>query len=220
MAKTNFSDGNASQGVLGTVVTAEFMNALFETNGGHKHDGVDDDGHAGKINLATETEGQLPATSVDLSTHHHDGVDAPKVNLSLGADVTGVLPASMVEGGGAGNGTIYAVVDGGGVALGAGIVGDISLPFAGTIIGYTLLADQVGDLVLDIWKDTYANFPPTVADTITAAAKPTLVAASKTQDSVLAGWNKVLAAGDVLRFVIDSVATITRFSLAITYAKS
>ena len=32
-----------------------------------------------------------------------------------------------------------------------------------------------GSIVIDVWKDTYANFPPIVADTITASAKPTLV---------------------------------------------
>lgn len=59
MAKTNFTDGDPSQGILGTIVLAAFLNAMFNTNGGHKHDAVDADGHAGKINLATEVEGQL-----------------------------------------------------------------------------------------------------------------------------------------------------------------
>ena len=41
MAKTNFIDANPSQGILGTLVTASFLNKL----GLHRHDGLDDDGH-------------------------------------------------------------------------------------------------------------------------------------------------------------------------------
>ena len=168
-----------------------------------------------------------PGADATIATVKDEGVAlAARANLNfVGAGVTasddaGNAATVVTIPGGGGTGTICAVVDNGGSALGAGIVGDISLPFAGVITGYTLLADQPGDLVLDLWKDSYAIFPPTVVDTITAAAKPTLAAAAKTEDSVLAGWNKAIAAGDVLRFVIDSVSTITRFSLTITYAKA
>jgi hypothetical protein len=92
---------------------------------------------------------------------------------------------------------------------------DIMIPFAGTLTRITLMANIIGNLVLDIWKDTYANFPPTLADTITAAAKPTILGGTKYQDSTLAGWNTSVAAGDILRFNVDSVTTITRFSVAL-----
>jgi len=95
-----------------------------------------------------------------------------------------------------------------------GIQGDLGpIPFDCTIEMVTLLADQSGNLVVDIWNDTYANFPPTVADTICAAAKPTLAAADKYQDSTLTGWTTAISAGDILRFNVDSVATITRVTL-------
>ncbi|MBS0243562.1 MAG: hypothetical protein JSS20_15405, partial [Proteobacteria bacterium] len=90
--------------------------------------------------------------------------------------------------------------DGGGNALSTGIQGDAQIPFACTITGVTLLADQSGSCVLDIWKDTYANYPPTNADTITASAKPTLSTALKFNDTTLTGWTTAVAAGDTLRF--------------------
>jgi hypothetical protein len=102
-----------------------------------------------------------------------------------------------------------------GSVLTTGIKGDLYVPFTGTIVGVTLLADQVGSVVLDIWKDTFANYPPTVADTIVAAAKPTLAAANKYQDVVLNGWNPTVNAGDCLRFNFDSVATITRLQVGL-----
>ena len=102
-----------------------------------------------------------------------------------------------------------------GSVLTTGIKGDLYIPFTGVIVGVTLLADQAGSVVLDIWKDTYANYPPTVADTITAAAKPTLSSAVKYQDTVLTGWNTAVNAGDSFRFNFDSVATITRLQIGI-----
>jgi len=107
-------------------------------------------------------------------------------------------------------------VDGAGVLLTTGLKGFKSFPVAGVITGVRLLADQVGSIVIDIWKDTYANYPPTVADTITAAAKPTIAAADKSDDTTLSGWSTSVAAGDVFGFNIDSVATITRITLELT----
>ena len=107
-------------------------------------------------------------------------------------------------------------IDGGGSAITTGVKGYKTLPWSGTIIGVRMLADQSGSCVIDIWKDTYANFPPTVADTITAAAKPTISAATKSEDITLTGWTKSFTAGDVLGFNVDSAATITRVTLELT----
>ena len=109
----------------------------------------------------------------------------------------------------AGAGTLVAVFDGGGSALVAGTKCYVRAPVACTITKATLIADQSGALVVDVWKDTYANYPPTVDDTITASAKPTLSSAAKAEDSTLTGWTKAIAAGDVLGFNVDSCTTIT-----------
>lgn len=108
------------------------------------------------------------------------------------------------------------VFDGIGSVLTTGVKGDVAVHFDAEIIRWRLLADQVGDLVVDIWKTDYAGFPPTVADTITAAAQPTLTAADKAEDTTLTGWTVLLAAGDTLRFNIDSAGTVTRVTLLLT----
>lgn len=102
------------------------------------------------------------------------------------------------------------IIDGGGSAITTGVKGDLAIDFAATINQVTLLADQSGSIVVDIWKDTYANYPPTVADTITASAKPTISATTKSKDSTLTGWTTSVASGDTLRFNVDSVTTCTR----------
>lgn len=112
-------------------------------------------------------------------------------------------------------------IDGGGVVLTTGIkqVG-IPIPFAGIITAVTLLGDVSGSIVIDIWKDSYANFPPVVGDSITASAKPTISSALKSQDTTLTGWTTAIAAGDILRFNINSVTSIKQVTLALTVLKT
>jgi hypothetical protein len=103
-----------------------------------------------------------------------------------------------------------------GTVFPTGIIGELEIPFACTITAVRLLADQSGSIVIDIWKDTYANYPPTDADSITSATPPTLSSATKAENTTLSSWTTSISAGDILRFNIDSVTSITRFVLSIT----
>ena len=95
---------------------------------------------------------------------------------------------------------------------------DIHFPTPSTITKWRILAKQSGTIQLDLWKDSYANYPPTVADTITASAKPALSAATKNENSTLTGWTTALSAGDTLRINIDSVsAGLKQLTFAIEY---
>jgi hypothetical protein len=111
------------------------------------------------------------------------------------------------------------VLNGGGSVIPTGIAGDIQFDYAATITGVTMLCDQTGSIVVDVWKDSYANYPPTVADTITAAAKPTVSAAVKSQDTTLTGWTTSVTAGDSIRFNVDSASSVTRCTLAIKHTR-
>lgn len=102
------------------------------------------------------------------------------------------------------------IIDNSGTVLATGIKGDLQIPFACTITGVTALADQSGSVVVDIWKDSYANYPPTDADSITASAPVTISAATKSTDTTLTGWTTAISADNILRFNVDSVTTITR----------
>jgi hypothetical protein len=95
-----------------------------------------------------------------------------------------------------------------------------TIPYDGTITAARLFADQSGDVVVDVWVDSYANFPPTVADTITAAAKPTLSTAQKSEDTTLSGWTVAVTKGQVVEFNIDSVATITKLTIELDIDKT
>lgn len=110
--------------------------------------------------------------------------------------------------------TITAIIDGGGTAIATGIKGDLEISFGCTIQRVTMLADQTGSIVVDVWKDTYSNYPPVDADSITASAPPTIASSIKSQNSTLTGWTTAIAAGDVLRFNVDSCTSITRVTIS------
>jgi hypothetical protein len=156
------------------------------------------------------------------------GISLSKLALGDNATFTGELTfantvnfTSTVTGQQAGlTGNLNFIVDGGGAEISTGVKGDVQIPFACTITSVTLLADQSGSIAVDIWKDTYGNFPPTDADSITASAVPTITTATKSTDSTLTGWTKTITAGDILRFNVDNVTTITRFTLSLGYTRS
>jgi hypothetical protein len=106
--------------------------------------------------------------------------------------------------------------------IGAGVYTDVTLPTAGQwtkwrLVGTKFSAGSTGDLVVDLWKDVYASYPPTVADTITGSDKPTLSADDEAESTSLTGWTTLFSAGDTLRVNVDSAATITLATLTLEY---
>jgi len=112
------------------------------------------------------------------------------------------------------------IIDGGGSVITTGEKGHLEIPFACTIERVTMLADQSGSIVVDIWKDSYANFPPTDADSITGASPPTISSGQKSQDSTLPGWTTGINAGDILAFNVDSIATCERVLISLKVKKT
>ena len=112
------------------------------------------------------------------------------------------------------------IIDGGGSAIATGEKGHVELPFAMTITGWTILADQSGSIVVDVWKDAYANYPPTNADSIAGTEKPTLSSAQKNQDLSLTTWTTGVAAGHILAFEVESATNVTRVTVALRGRKT
>lgn len=112
--------------------------------------------------------------------------------------------------------TITATFDGGGAALVPGTVCYTRLPYGFTASKWSIIADQAGSLVLDVWVDSYANGLPTNADTVTNGHEPALTASATGEDADLADWSDVAwASGQIVAINIDSCTTITRATLVI-----
>lgn len=157
---------------------------------------------------AKASTGNLVAKSItDFGLSLVDDANAAAAVTTLGLDNTKIA-------------SIGVTLDGGGSAITTGVKGYIEVPYACTINRVTMLADQSGSIVVDIWKDAYANYPPTDADSITASAPPTISAATKSQDSTLTGWTTSVSAGDILGFNVDSASAITRLHLILKVTKT
>jgi len=132
------------------------------------------------------------------------------------AETTGVKWAAEIA-------SISFIIDGGGSAISTGLKGFLEIPFACTVLAWTVLADVAGAIVIDVWKDTYANFPPTNADAMPGAGhEPTIAATNqKGQDTDASDWATVaIAAGSVLGFNVDSCTTITKATLSLKVQKT
>ncbi len=88
------------------------------------------------------------------------------------------------------------------------------VPFGFTILEWTLgsVNGTSGSVQLDVWVDTHANFAPTVADTITASAKPLFSSTTKGQSSTLTGWTTTIPGDRWVYINVDSVTSITQLS--------
>lgn len=113
----------------------------------------------------------------------------------------------------------------------------IAIPGRSKAIGYSLVANTTGSIVIDLWKDTIQNYPPTVADTICATAgKPTLSSARTARFSVWSEATNINESGvswpghefgplsrwDALYYLlanVDSVSGLSMVNLTVRFAR-
>jgi hypothetical protein len=112
-------------------------------------------------------------------------------------------------------GSFGVTFDGQGGVISAGKTDWICIPYNCTITGWEIYGDTTGSCVIDIWKDTYANFPPTVGDTIAGTEKPTLSSARKNRDLSLTSFSTSVTAGDCIMFYVESCSVLTKINLII-----
>lgn len=157
------------------------------------------------------------ATGTPTSIGLANGTGLP---VSTGISGLGTGVATMLASNTAPTLALAFVIDGGGSTITTGNKRGIYIPFACTITGWNIGLDQSGSIVIDIWKDTEANYPPTVADTITAAAKPTVTTATHAASTTLTGWTTTIGAGQWLFFNVDSVTSATWANITLTVTKT
>lgn len=90
----------------------------------------------------------------------------------------------------------------------------VNCPVSGSIMRVKVVTSGgPGSCVIDVWKAPFGSFPPTVANSITASAKPTISGGVTYSDETLAGWTRRIEAGDVLAFKLESVVTFTQVQI-------
>jgi hypothetical protein len=94
--------------------------------------------------------------------------------------------------------------------------GLFTVPRKSVIKGVSMLCESTGtsgSCQVDIWKIGFGSYPPTVANSIVAAAPPTIVSGLSYADTTLAGWTTALAAQDTLKFHLVSSSFLTQIAL-------
>ncbi len=116
--------------------------------------------------------------------------------------------------------TINIGIDGAGAVISTGVkyAAGFDVPAPCFLLEWSAVADQSGSIVVDFWKDTYANWPPTNADTITGADEVTISAATKGQNTSPTDWTRVWAKGDRIIPNVDSVTTIEAVQITLRVA--
>ena len=109
--------------------------------------------------------------------------------------------------------TINMVYSSGSVDMNNGPKGELAIDVTGKIQSWTLTADAVGILILDVQKCTFNDYPN--FQTICGSAKPQISGNLKAFSDVMSAWDVDLIAGDVLRFRVDQVNNIRRFMLSL-----
>lgn len=141
-------------------------------------------------------------------------------DLMIGTGASGILetktPVQARSAIGVNTGTLQFDLFGDGAVLPVAMLqGQLRVPYNCTITSWELVSNETGSIQIDIEKDTYANFPPTSADSITGSSQPTITASNKAQSSTLTGWTTALNEGDYIKVEVLSVSAITQATLTL-----
>ena len=109
--------------------------------------------------------------------------------------------------------TVNYVIDSGSLPMQLGDKGKLTIDVTGVIENIRVLADQTGDIVLDIGKASFADYP--AFNSITAGQRVHLTNSNKYFDDVLNNWTTTITAGDILRFDVISVNNIRRLLISL-----
>ena len=163
-------------------------------------------------------------TNAGVNVGSHAGDPSSPANGDLWYDSTANELTARINGanvalgaGGASTGSFGITVDGGGAVLTSGSKGFVVIPFACTITGWSIVADQSGSVAFGVEKAADGVIPTT---SIVASAAPALSSAQILRSTTLTGWTTSVAANDVIEFLVSgSPATITRATLQIHYTR-
>lgn len=97
------------------------------------------------------------------------------------------------------------VVRGNGSPITTGSKGFVRLPYGARISKWMMVADQDGSVTVDIRRCRFAEFPPTVGDSIVGGNYPELSAAKTAESAVLTDWTTTIDLGDIVEFVVTTV---------------
>ena len=174
---------------------------------------------SGDQNIAFVSDGGTPLQSITAypktATTALRGVVKPD-----GATITVAADGTLTATGSGVPCTIGVTIDGGGAPPAVGTKGYIQVPWACTLTGWSLIADQSGSASVDVWAVAGAAPPaapvlPTAANKISASAPAALASAQAAAggSAAISTWTAAVSAWSTIGFSVASVTTCTRLLL-------
>jgi hypothetical protein len=117
-------------------------------------------------------------------------------------------------------GVIFTAVSG---VITNGTTGYAQVPYNGTITGWTLVSTSAsGSCTVTVFKDTFANYPPTSPTDNIFTVQPALVSQIKNQNlaPTFVGSQATVTAGDWIGFTISGVALVSWVNLTLSITKT
>lgn len=152
------------------------------------------------------------STPIDLATN-------TMVFTGSGVNVTQISPSDVqIDITGNSNGSIVSSIRSlsTSTTLSPFVVGAITIPYNGTITGWTIFSDVSGSCTVDFKSSSYGSYPPTAS--IFSGNAPNLVSAVKNQ---LTGLSIAVTQGDVLLCDLTAISgTMSRIDVTLLITKS
>ena len=152
----------------------------------------------------------------DLSSYGSITYDGPDnditidrdLNLQAGLDVTGDIVVS---------GTVVGLeeaievcIDGGGAVIAANEYIDYVIKTDMTITGWTLLHSAASTTTIGVWVDSYANYPPVIADVLVTPGTTATITGQATS------LDLDITKGEIIRFNVNANDVSTKTTIALT----
>jgi hypothetical protein len=185
--------------------------------------------------MSKTIRGNLSVTQIRAGDRHGDSAIA---QMSDGTGTNGNTPkfnsdGSLTDSGVAlvasiGISVIGITIDGGGSSPTTGTKGIIQVPFACTITGWSIIADQSGSASVDICFHSGSapasapSIPNTTSDKISASAPVALSSAQSAAggSSAISTWTKTLTQWGTMLFNLTSITTCQRITVLLEVTRT
>lgn len=217
----NTGDQTSIVGLSGTM--AEFNTAC--SNGNFLFVGSTTADVNDSLNRRYVTDAELAVIVVTSGVNSGDqnsivGITGTKAQFDIACSDGNFLYSGDVSA----TGAITIIFDGQGGVIAVGSQAYVTIPFNYTITGWEIKevspTPVSSSIVIDAWKDTYANYPPTVADAV-FTTKPTLLTQTKNQNlaPTFVGGSTGLN-DDTWKFNVDSCTGAVKVAVTIFLTKT
>jgi hypothetical protein len=186
--------------------------------------------------LGTPTSGTLtnctalPVSGITASTSTALGVGSVELGHAtdttisrVSAGVVAVEGATLAKVSDLSNIAITSVgitVDGSAAVCTTGLKGYVTVPYAGTITAWSILADGASPTcTFDVWKIATGTALPTVSNTI-MGTKPALATGNAIRSTTRTSWTTSVVANDIIGFNLDAVTVATKITFQLEITKT